>query len=185
MERLVNNFNIYEDFWECNPNLRLIKQFKAIYDNEKVNEKGNSQKRRQKGLLMWAVALLVDKHPDNPYKNLTEQDRRILIKEDYLKDDTFDWGTVEGLIDTYRTFCLSPVDRALTQIEKKIDERDKLIANTEYTIANADDLDKLILKTKAIKDFYKEMKAEAEQEQTNDGITRGGRQESMSEKGLI
>lgn len=175
MERLVNNFSIYENFWDCNPNIRAIKQFNELY--EKLGKKSSK--------LMWAIALLVDRHPDNPYKNLSEEDRRLLIKDDYLKDNTFEWWENEKYVSEYKIFCLSPVDRALIQIEKKIDERDRLINETQYTIANADDLDKLILKTKQIKDFYKEMKAEAEQEATNEGITRGGRQESISEKGVI
>jgi hypothetical protein len=181
MERLINNFSIYESFWECNPNIIAIKEFNEVYEKE---TKGKTNKGRQ-GLLMWAIALLVDKHPDNPYKNLCEDDRRTLIKEDYLKDPNFDWSKVEDLVKVYKTFCLSPVDRALLQIENKLEERTKMIDDTPYNIGNAEDLDKLILKTKPLKDLYKEMKSELEMEQSSDGVIRGGRKESISEKGAI
>jgi len=180
MEKLLNNFSIHDNFWECNPNISLIKEFKEVH--EKDRQKG---KRQGQGMLMWAIALLVDKHPDNPYRNLSEEDRRILIKEDYLKDPSFSWSEVEGLVQVYKTFCLSPTERALIQIEQKLDERNKLISSAKYTIENAEDIDKLILKTKQLNDFYKDMKAELEQEQVNEGITKGGRVESASEKGLI
>jgi len=181
MERLISNFSIYENFWECNPNICAIKEFNEVYEKE---TKGKTNKGRQ-GLLMWAIALLVDKHPDNPYRNLCEEDRKLLIKDDYLKDSEFDWGKVDGLVKAYKTFCLSPVDRALLQIEKKLEERTKMIDDTPYSIGNAEDLDKLMLKTKQLKDLYKEMKAELEMEQTNDGVIRGGRKESISENGTI
>jgi len=177
MEKLINNFSIFESFWECNPNIRIIKEFNDLYESEK--------KGKRQGLLVWAIALLVDRHPDNPYKNLSEDDRRTLIKTDYLKDPSFEWSSIEGLVDKYKAFCLSPIERTLVQIESKLDERSALISSTKYTIETAEDLDKLILNTKKLKDFYKEIKSEVEQDQTSDGITKGGRIESASEKGLI
>lgn len=177
MESLVRNFNINENFWESNPNIKNIGEFKQLYRNDK------SKKKKDSSTIMWAVALFLDKNKDNPYKNLRSDDRKIVINSDFLENDHYDWSFLEDYIKAYKKYCMTAMERALLNMEDKLKERDDLISMTKYDMDNADDMDKLLLNTKKLKDMYTDIKDDLEKEQDNDGVTKGGRIESASEKG--
>lgn len=179
MQNLVNNFSIKDNFWECNPNMKIVEKFKQLHDED------GSKKKKDSSSIMWAIALLLDKNPDNPYRNLSEVDKRIVIMEDFLEDKSFNFSLYLGIIKAYEVLCLDPIERTLLQMERKLEERDAFVNSLSYNIDNASSIDTLILNTKKLKDLYFEMKTELAKTDSIEGTTRGGKKESASEKKLI
>lgn len=179
MEKLISNFSLSENFWDCNPNMKKVGVFKDLYNNDK------STKKKDSSHSMWAVAIFVDKHQDNPYRNLNSDDKVKIIKEDYLADSSFDFDKLAVYVEEYKKYCLSQIERTLVELNKKLEERDIFLRSLNYTLDTASQIDSLILNTKKLKDLYFEMKKELETENQEEGQTRGGFKESATEKGLI
>lgn len=179
MQNLVSNFSIKDNFWDCNPNMKIVNGFKQLYDEDGSKKKTNSSR------IVWAIALLLDKNKDNPYRNLSEVDKRVVIIEDFLEDKSFDFTTYSDLILTYENLCLDTIERMILQMERKLEERDIFINSLKYGMDNATSIDSLILNTKKLKDLYYDMKTELTKLDSVEGITRGGKKESAGEKGLV
>jgi hypothetical protein len=133
---------------------------------------------------MWAIAMYADNSKANKFRNLSSNDRKMLITSDFLFDTKFDWGEYKIHIELYQNLNMSKAQRNLLDIEDKLEQRAKVLKDEEYTIDNALDLDKIIINSKAVAEVYKVLKDTVEKEET-ESTTRGGRTESLSEKGLI
>jgi hypothetical protein len=177
MQKLARNFNINDNFWECNPNFLAIKEFKKLYSDDKSKKKIDSSK------IMWGVALAMDKHDDNPLRNVNIVDKLAIVAEDYC--DGFDEKKYGYLMSLYKKLCLSQIERSVYDLEQKLDERSKFLLQTPYDLDTAKELDALIANTKKIKDLYEDMVDSLEKDSAGGGPTRGGRQESAGEKGLL
>lgn len=173
---VLDNFDINANFWKVNPQAKIA--FDNIYKNDKSKDKVESS------TVMWAIALYVDNSKSNMYRNLSIEDRKDLITEEYLKNPKFDWKLYKEEIDLYKKLNLTKNQRNLLEIEDKLDQRGKVLNDEEYTIDNALDLDKIIINTKSVFEVHRLLKDAVDKEEA-DSTTRGGRVESASEKGLI
>lgn len=190
MTTIVRTFETQENFWQINPSFLTIKKFKEFYNSDKTKEKAKSSQ------VMWAIAFLIDPHTDNPWKNLANEDKRNLIYTDYYK---INWDDYEELIDEYYNRCLTPAERNLFDIIEKMNERAKFIKNTEYSLdqyeemdgktklvkGTAVQLDKMVVDTKKIYEQLDQIQQMVNKENTDNGKTKGGMQESAAEKGLL
>ena len=104
--------------------------------------------------------------------------------EDYLKNPKFDWDSVKDEIELYKNLNLTKTQRNLLDIEDKLDQRSRVLKDTEYTVDNALDLDKIIINTKAVLEVHRVLKDAVDKEDA-ESVTRGGRVESASERGDI
>lgn len=169
--KLVDIWDIEQNFWLLNPQLKLV--FKSVYESDKSKNKENSSK------WMWSVALFTD--IKSKFKDLNETEREIIIQKDYNK--SFNVVSAKSEIDKWKTF-LSPAERHLMELEKKFEQRTEYLRNVEYSADTIDDLDKQIANTEKLLNAlakFKTMVAEEESE----GIVKGGAVESLTEKGEI
>lgn len=174
----ISNTLIKTNFWEAYPELTIPKAFNNLYSSDKSKDKAPSSK------LMWAIALCV--HPKSTFRVLSATQRIRTINEDYLKDPNFNWETPEmkTLVSAFKEFCMTKAQRFLVEWESKLDERQAFIANTEFTLATADDLDKMLSRTDKIWDQYRACLKDVEEEDAK-GSVRGGATESATEQGML
>lgn len=175
---VLSNFDTNANFWELNAQLKIPKLFKEFYTKDKSKNKAYSSK------IMWAIAQLVDNSEENRFRNLLIEDRKLLLKEDFLEDDSFEWEAYQEYIDLYTSLNMSKSERSLLIYETKLEERDSFIKTTQYTLDNASGLDKIISSTKSIFDLINKLRDEIKKEK-DVGETKGAMEESASEKGLL
>lgn len=195
MESIVRNFNTNDNFWETNPSFTTVKIFNDFFTADKTKNKSKSSQ------IMWAIAFLLDPHHDNIWRNLSDEDKRLLISEDYLKDKSFNWNDYQYLIDEYYNRCLTIPEKDYLELIDKMTERKNFIKNTPYTLdsyeldditgrtklikGNAKDLDKMVVDTVKLYEQLEIVKDKLEKSKHADGETKGGMQESATEKGLL
>lgn len=175
---LLTNFELTANFWTLNPQLKIPKVFAELYKKDKSKDHSNSSQ------IMWAVAMLVDTSEDNKFRHLNEEDKKSLIKTDYLSNELFDFTVYQEVIVQYTKLHMSKLEQELIKQENKLDERAMFIDETSYDLDTADKLDKLLLNTGKLYDQIKDLKDKIRAEQDS-GTIRGGRIESATEKGLI
>jgi hypothetical protein len=175
---LLINFELTANFWKLNPQLLIPKVFAELYKKDKSKDHSNSSQ------IMWAVAMLVDTSEDNKFRNWNEEDRKSLIKSDYLNDDSFDFSKYQEIIDQYIKLHMSKLEQELMKQETKLDERAIFINDTPYDLETADKLDKLLLNTGKLYDQITFLKDKIKLERDN-GTTRGGMVKSATESHLI
>jgi hypothetical protein len=175
---ILNNFDIDQDFWSSNPQFKIPKDFKKFYDEDKSKGKAQSSK------ILWAIALLLDNGEDNKFRNLSYEDRRALIAEDFLNEPKFKWENYQKLMDGYYALHMSKLERSLNIYEQKLEERDQFIRTAKYNLDSAASLDKIISSTKGIYDLITKLRDEINKEKEQN-TTKAGMEESAAEKGEI
>ena len=140
---IINSFNINANFWSNNP--QLITIFNDVYEKDTSKQKERSSK------IMWAIALLVDPNENNSYRNMIYEDKLELLAENYIKEKNFSWVKYDDIIEKYKKYVLTKTEYALHVMERKLEERLKLLNDTKITLDNADLLDKLQLNMTKIK----------------------------------
>jgi len=154
----------------------MVYLFKEVYDPDNSSSKEASSK------LMWAIALLV--HPSSDFADLGDLERERFIKEDYLKQDDFSFESPEiiELIEKFSDHCITREQRFLYNLGKKLDERDRFLANIPYNEGTFDLNEKALKSTKDIMGQYLTIKSMVSQQ---DSETYGAIVESATEKGDI
>lgn len=175
---LLINFNYDTNFWSAHPQLRIPKAFAELYKSDKSKGKESSSQ------IMWAIAMLIDTSEDNKFRHLNEEDKKSLIKSDYLNNESFNFDNYQEAIEQYIKLHMSKLEQELMKIEGKLNERLGFIEDTSYDLDTVDRLDKAVLNTTKMQEMIRELKDKIRQEKDS-GTTRGGRTESASEKGLI
>lgn len=192
MTSISRHWNIDENYWQLHPVMKTIRVFKNLHDKDKSKGKAQSSK------LMWAIALYVDPHEDNVWRNSEEDERKMLISSDYLDDKGFNWDhpEIQEMCDTYRYHCLSIAEKELIAYEQKLVERGKFIMQTPYTLdyfdevtgkpkkGTAGQLDTMLVNSGKLFDQLEEIKSKIAQESA-EGHLRGGAAESLAESGRI
>lgn len=175
---LLTNFELTANFWILNPMMRVPKVFAELYKKDKSKDHSNSSQ------IMWAIAMLVDSSEDNKFRHLNEEDKKSLIKTDYLNNELFDFDMYKEIISEYTRLHMSKLEQELMKQESKLDERARFINDTSYDLETADKLDKLLLNTGKLYDQIKDLKDKIRVEKDS-GTTRGGMVKSATELGLI
>lgn len=165
---LINNFDIYQDFFSSNPQLKIL--FK---DEIKAKVPSNH---------LWALFLYA--HPDSKFFNESPEDRKNLIYSDYLsKDSKFTWEKYEDTLQKIETHVLSKAERALMRWEQTLHERDAFMASLPYTLDTFEAKDKMMASTPKLWDQYESILERLTKEKTH--ATHGDVEESLTEKGDI
>jgi hypothetical protein len=148
--------------------------------------KDKSKGKKKSSNLMWAMCFFFDKTSENPYKNLQKQDRIEVINEDILNDPDFNWDTDENQIiykEGEKTF-FTEIERTYYSYINKMEQRRRLIEDSDYTLETADQLDKIIKTTESVRKEMDNLKRLVEQQEV-ESRTKGDIQLSASEKGEI
>jgi len=175
---LLTNFDTNANFWVLNPMMKVPKVFADFYKKDKSKDHINSSK------IMWAVAMLVDSSEHNKIAHLSEEDRKYLIKVDFLNDEKFNFDEYSDLIQQYIKLHMSKLEQELMMQELKLEERAKFINETEYNLDNGEKLDKFLLNTSKLYEQIKTLKDQIRAEKDG-GTTRGGMVKSATEAGLV
>jgi len=175
---LLTNFDLTANFWDMYPQMRIPPAFADLYKKDKSKGHINSSK------IMWAIAMLIDVSEDNKFRHLNEEDKKLLIKSEYLDDEGFDFTVYRNVIDQYIKLHMSKLEQELRQQELKLEERARFINDTDYDLDTGEKLDKFLLNTGKLYDQIKDLKDKIRSEQDS-GTIRGGRVESATERGLI
>lgn len=159
---LLLNFDTDTNFWKEFPQFKVLEPFKGLYKDDKSRDKANSSQK------MWAIAFLCDPSKNNPYRNLSKKDKESLIARDFLKQENFDWFTLKDEIDFYNKCLLTQEQKTLLAWKNKMDERDRFLAATPYTLDNGKDLDMMLAKTKELYGQLKSLEDKVEQAETGE-----------------
>jgi hypothetical protein len=184
---ILNSFDLNVNFWVVNPSLKIPEAFAKLYNSDKSKEKKDSSQ------IMWAIALLLDS--DSKFFNLPEEDRKNLIKKDYLKNEKFSFMVYKDAVDMYSQLILTPAKRALAGWNDKITERDQFLRETPYTLGDigdkgnwvggtADVIDRMMSNTKKLYDDYQRIIEDLEEEKTKES-GKGNRKASLADSGEI
>jgi len=177
MAGILASFNGETNFWEELPQMKFIGEFKKFYKKDRTKEKNKSSK------IMWAIAMLLEIE-DNKLALYPEEDRMLVIQEDWLEDTKFKWKDYKNVIDEYKKSVMTPAKRALYEQRKKTDERTRFLASVKYTLDNAKELDNLLANTEKFLSILKKLEESVAVEEAT-GSKKGGRAESLSEQGVI
>lgn len=175
---LLTNFDTNSNFWKLNPQLTIPKPLNDLYSKDKSKGKEDSS------LLMWAICLLIDPSDENKFNKFPEEDRKELIKADFLKDPKFKFEQYQSIIDWYKEGMLTQAERSLLNWHKKLQERDKFIADTTYDLDTASELDKVMANTDKLYSQYERIVKQYEKEKT-ESRNRGNKKASLSDQDLI
>lgn len=165
---LLNNFDPFEDFWQSNPQLRVL--FKDEY------------KARVSSQYMWALFLYG--HPSSKFFNETPQTRKDLIYKDYLlSDPAFKWEDYDSTLKTLEEHCLTKAQRSLMRWEKSLHEREDFMDTVPYTTETYKIKDEMLANTPKLWASYEAILERLTKEES--AQTFGDQEESLSEKGEI
>ena len=100
-----------------------------------------------------------------------------------MKDESFDWLKYKDAMHFYETSLITPAKRQLMVWNKKMDEKTLYLDALTYE-DNADTIEGLLKTNVKLFEDYERLLKLVDKE-TNEGSTKGGAEESASEKGLI
>lgn len=173
---IINSFNTTVNFWKNNP------QLVAIFDD--VYEKDNSKNKEASSKIMWAIALLLDPNENNSYRNMNYEDKLKILSENYIKEKNFNWVKYDDIIERYKKYVLTKTEYALHVMERKLEERLRLLNDTPITLDNADLLDKLQLNMVKIKTEIKNLTKLLKDEDSN-VKNKGDKKVGLLDSGLL
>lgn len=169
---LIDTFTPNTNFWVTNPQLTALGPFKELYDLDTSKDKTISSQ------MMWAVAFYID--AKSKFISMPDIDRQTIITKDICPSINFKNQTIITLVDFYKETQLTQAEKSLVNFYSKLRERDTFIANTEYSIDNAESLDRILANTKKMYDMYEKIKEDLTKESTTI-TTRGGKTPSLSD----
>lgn len=197
MKSLINIWDTSKNFWEMNPIFKTLEVFRDLYKEDKDKKKDNSKISKD----LWFVACLMDF--GSPYSDLdsdptNDMGLQRLVSSNIMGDKLY-WENnqirLENLFRTYEMFCLTPAQRSLKAWFKKLQERDRVLADTEYVVGMTDAggkligsnvaiLDAMLVNTGKVWDQYFKIKETIDSE-GNTTTAKGGTEESASDNGSI
>lgn len=178
MDSLLSNYDENENFWKLYPTFKVPKVCKDFYNSDKSKNKSLSS------LIMWALMFRFDKTSENPYKNLSSEERIQVINDDVLNNVGFDWEPYDELVKEVHKLSMNEIERAYYALVDKFDQRLKLIQDSVYTLETATSLDKIIKDTESVRKEIDNLRQLVEQQETH-GKTKGEIILSATEKGDI
>lgn len=116
-------FDIEDDFWEMNPQLKYYPVFKDLYDED------SSAKKKHSSKVMWCLWMLKDPHPKNKVFHQSTEDQKEVINAFYKK---FPWKRLEELEAVYSRYCLSRPKRDFIEMMETLTKRKEFLKSAEY-----------------------------------------------------
>lgn len=187
MKNPLENYNETNNFWEFNPQYKVI--FKDLYNKDK------SKNKEKSSTLMWGLLLCI--HPKSDFYNLPDKEE--LIARDILKEPKFDWNKQSDLIKKLQDVSLSQAEKSLVVWDETLKKRDKFIHSQEFTLdqyiedpdsgrqrllkGTADQLDKMLANTVKLYDEYTKILKQLTEEEQKKG--KGNKPLSLSDSGDI
>lgn len=176
MTSVVAGYNDNVLFWDANPQFKVLGDFADLYKKDRTKGKQYSSK------VMWAVVFFADLDKENKFRSFPEDERKSLIKKEFVNDNRFKWEEVQYLVDFYLLTQMSQQKRSLIMLRKKMEEREAFLAIVKYSLKNAKELDTIIANTDKLFSLMDKLEDQIKKaEDAEGGQVRGGRIESASE----
>lgn len=197
--RLVNinsgEFNIEENFWILNPQLKYTPPFQDAYKRDRSKKKVKSSKD------MWCIWLLSDPCYENKVYRMPEDVKQVMI-DYYNPDFELQDELHQEIMKAYPDMCLTNVARSFREEEESLVDRTGIIVSVQKAIAELVDANPLSVADKdtqalmakiekmrkdgtSIRKEYNETKRMFEEEQGMTSRVYGGRDETIREKGQL
>lgn len=194
------NFNIEENFWEVNPQLKYYPVFKDLYQSDRGKGKIHSSK------VMWCVWMLHDPRKNNTVYRQPPDIQKQIIGAYYAKYYKVDENEREALGNAFRRYCLTPAKRAFISAEQTLEKRARFLDGVEYTMegplynedgtiicdnrgnpvivkSNVRDIDTMHKNTLSIVEQYDKARSFFEDDEESASRMRGGRAKTLRERG--
>lgn len=156
---ILDNFDENVNFWEANPQFKILGAFQNLRKWDKSKDKADSSR------VMWAIAFLLDASKKNPYRNLPEDARKDYITEYFFNKTKYNFDTeiIKEALDFYKDCVISAEVKSLIAFEKKMNQRNKFLDDTAYTLLNRKELEEALINTPKLYDVYSILKKKVEE----------------------
>jgi len=178
---VVNSFDENQNFWQVNPQLKLMGPFKELYRKDKSRNHKNSS------TIMWAIAFRLDPNPENRYHKLSDESKAHNLAKDYLGDENFDWEKYNEEMHFFKDMVLTQAEKSLVVWNEIMSMRDREVKRFYKEAIKAKDiglmieLDKLIEKTTKFYLDYKKVKDDFDKDQEIVKRGKGNRVQSLTD----
>ena len=163
--------SIEENFWELNPHIKYITQFKELYEKDKSKDKTKSSRQ------MWGITLFVS--PQSPYRRIEETQRKQEVIN-YL-NSLSTWEEIEPLFKPFEDLCLTEKQQLFKSWGDKLKSREQFIRATDYKTTTFKMLDEMMSQTEKMWKMYSNVEKDMIEEEQQARI-KGGRKKSKSER---
>ena len=201
LTNINKNFDVDQNFWEINTQLKIMSPFNKLYERDKSKGKLTSSKE------MWVIFFLCDPDEEaNKFATIPVKSRREMLSKTFFEIDDDDDEVIKECLKEYPNLCLSKLEKLFYEEQKSMEDRHNIIVNTAYTLddtekdakgntifvsgkpmvkkGTATTLDKMRLDSLKIYQNYKEIE-KIFLDEKNSSRVFGGREESAMERGLI
>jgi len=178
IDSLLTEYTEDVNFWKVYPAFLKPKIYKDFYDADKTRGKKYSSK------IMWAMNFILDRSKFNPYSKLNSNDRIDSVNKEVLEDPDFNWEMYSDLLEYTRNVLMTEIEKNYWGVVQILEDKRIMLEKTPMTLANVDKIDKAIVGNSKLRLEIEEWRKLLEQEQ-GDGQTKGGIQESASERGWL
>ncbi len=178
-------FDGSSNFWDMHPQFKVLGEFKKLHKTDHTKDKLASSK------VMWAIAFLIDPSPDNTFRNIPIEEKKVLLAKDYLRKPTFNWDKHEHLVEEYKKLVLTNAQRALVSWNEIITLRDTETKKWYKEVLEARELslivelDKIITQTPKFYKDYESILAKFNEDNEKIERGRGKKIKSLSDSGEI
>lgn len=162
------------NFWELNPQFKIIEPFAAYYKADKDKAKVSSSQ------VLFAIGMVYD--PASKLKNLPVEDRISLVEEDFLLGKLL---LPKNLVDHYVSLTTTAAKRNMTAMENLLDKRTQFLNGVVYTLTTSKEVDALFANTEKIYKALSAAKAEVAKEEGKTSSTKGDQELSLADQGEI
>lgn len=172
---LIKDYNGNANFWEVNPQLIDLGPFKTLYKSDKTKDK------RKSSQIAWGVFLYAETSERSLLARIEEEEKLEILKNDFYFDPENEKHA--ECVEFYRKYYMTPIAKLLTDYENFLQKRVKYITSLDYTLENAEQVDKIASNSKKIWDDYFKIKDQFDKE--NQKNTFGQGKLSASEKNIL
>jgi hypothetical protein len=169
----MTEFNINLNYWDVHAADKLVRPFSSLYEEDKTKTKKHSSN------LMWCLLLLTDPSKANPLSRMNREERLAELSHTLSPDPTL----LVDLEEEFAEYKLSYIKKRYRFYQKLLEERERYMGTLSYD-THAQQLDTMLVNTKRIWDEFLKIKKELDVEEQS-YYTKGNREESAAEKGLI
>lgn len=168
--------DLNENFWKEHTEYQYKEPYKTLYGAD------TSKKKEMSSLMMWFVVLCYAK--DSEWRVMEVAQKHTDIARDFIGIPDFyeqNKVTLDMLIAAYLKDTRTAAQREVEEWERLLDTRRRLMLDdSNYTLANADQLDKMLISSNKMANEFTKLKAKADEEE-DFGQARGDEELSSSD----
>lgn len=165
------------NFWELNPNIRVISPFSVLYASDNGGARSSDS--------MWSVVFMCDPDEDiNIFFRYSLSERRKHVGSMFPNAD-LDTQLFEECVQVYPFECMDSIQRSLYDLKNSLRARATFLYGAEYNLDTGKDLDIMHKNTKTLYSDLQKVIEEFSASKEVDVRINGGRKESLGEKGAL